>query len=96
LLVCAIPAYKSKGFFYTTESFDANVFQVEDIFDDTDRSDSAFKKFQVKPVATALFGRCYSLQLLEKVRIFDLGIKLKLKTKFDLYVYVHPQGFSVT
>ena len=91
-LVCALPAYKRKGLYYMPTSFNDSVFSIDDIFDDINGSDSAFKSFRIKPITTVFFGRCYSLQLLTPVRDFDFNTKLRLKTTFDVDVYIHPPG----
>ena len=47
--------------------------------------------YEVQEIKTMLYGRCYTICCLQKVKIVDYSKIIQLKTTFDLTVYVHQK-----
>jgi hypothetical protein len=92
-LVCPMPGYKRIGLSYLEADYNANSFELEDIFADTFlkklKNTSAYA---IKTTHTILYGRCYTLQVLQKLSGLEPEDCIQLKREFDVSLLVHIEG----
>jgi hypothetical protein len=75
LTLYALPAYRSKGFYYTNRSFVENTFNIEDIFDEQTLKELRNKTlYHVTETNSLFYGRCFTICHLKQVRIWPIKI----------------------
>jgi len=74
----SVLSFKSKGFHWTNEMYDQNIFQLEDIFRNSTIVDiNNTSLYKLSKIDTINYGRIYSICYLQKTSIYD-GIILRL------------------
>jgi len=92
-LVCPMPGYKKIGTFYREEDFHENTFELEDIFADSFLAKlKNTSNFSIKTIRTIVYGRCYTIQILQKISGLEVEDCLKFKREFDVNLLVHTEG----
>ena len=91
--VCAVPVFKKKGFYYTKEAFEENVYLLEDFFEsETLEKLNNTSGFSIVAADSLIFGRCWSIENLVKVSTFEFENDFMLTTLFDINLYLHMKG----
>ena len=84
---CPLQGFKTKGFFYTNQSYLENSFSPEELFHlDSLQIFQNKSKFVFKEVRTILNGRCYTLCS----SFTDIGILVT--TNFNFIIFIHNDG----
>ena len=94
LTLCAWPAFKDRGFYFTAEMYENMTYDIEDflnisILNKAPRIDQ--KYIVITKIRTATFGKCITLKVTKPLKINEAFI-LALKRSWDLKVFVHNDG----
>jgi hypothetical protein len=84
---------RGNDFYFATQSYKANTFNLEDIFDGVTVKELRNKsEFEVTETQSILFGMCFTICKMRKVKAFEFATRLGLRTDFDVTIYFHPKG----
>jgi hypothetical protein len=65
---------------------------MEEMFTESTIEDLKNKRlFEVQEIKTLIYGRCYTICYLRKVKLVDYFTMIQLKTTFDVTIYVHEK-----
>jgi len=79
---CFIP-YRGSDFYFTTQSYKANTFNLEDIFDGATVKELKNKtEFAVYETQSILFGMCFTICKLRKVKAFEFSTRCRSHQHF--------------
>ena len=71
----------------------ANTFELEDIFNNnTSDNLRSPANFSIKEVHSLYFGRCYTINKLKGVVLFEADFSYSLQKEWDVLVYIHNLG----
>ena len=87
--VCALSGFRKRGFYYSTQDYTQNTFELEDFFTEKTlneiRNNSLYK---YKEVRTLFFGRCYKICDVDELPLINFKIwELKLESNYKLIVH---------
>ena len=92
--ICAMPAFRTLGFFYKEKDFIENTYNPEDFFiDETLELLKNNTKYTLTETWSFLYGRCHTICFLYTVE-YEIQ-SLFLKQTWDVKVFIHSKGEEV-
>ena len=93
MTVCAWPAFKERGFYFTTDKYENMTFDLGYFLNVSilNKPNIDIKYVNVTETRTSNFGKCFTLKVTKSLRVNEAFI-LVFKRSWDLKVFVHNDG----
>ena len=92
--MCFWPAFKTRGFYYTTEMYDNMTYGLENLLDKSvmNSPKTDIKFINVTEIKTSSFGKCFTLKIIKPLSLHEDFILILNRTSWDLQVFIHNEG----
>lgn len=92
LTLYALPAYRRKGFYFTTADFVRHTFNIEDIFNEQTLIDLKNESlYEVSYTNSLFYGRCFTICYKTPLPAKKI-LYIELSRKIDIKLLVHPKN----